>query len=290
MKTSETGCAEKLPLTFRCACGWMKYAPRAKSWVPRRIGRTIGREMSCAIRTRAGARLVVDPLNLDFYCQVQLHNGVWEADVLDACLRVTQPGDIFFDIGANAGIVTVDLARTFGENVAIHAFEPQPTLARTLASSIALNEFTRVHLHRVLLGDTPGEADLYVADHAIHSSLVPREAGATRLTCRMETIDRLVADGSLPAPTVIKLDVEGAEFRVLRGARQTFRAKPPVIVFEADDNMARFGYTHRDLFGLLREFADYTFHRISGAAWVPLNSLDEAALGDYIALPPSWRR
>jgi FkbM family methyltransferase len=290
MNTPETRYAESLPLAFRCACGWMKYAPRAKSWVPRRIGRTIGRGMTCAIRTRAGALLAVDPVNLDFFCQVQLHNGVWEEEVLDACLRVTQPGDTFFDVGANAGIVTVDVARTFGESVMIHAFEPQPTLARTLAISIGLNEFTRVHLHRVLLGDVPGQADLYVADHAIHSSLVSREAGATRLNCRIETIDRLVADGSLPPPTVIKIDVEGAELRVLRGARNTFRAKPPVIVFEADDNMARFGYTHRDLFELLREFADYSFHRINGPTWVQVNSLDDAALGDYVALPPSWRR
>jgi hypothetical protein len=54
--------------------------------------------------------------------------------------------------------------------------------------------------------------------------------------------------------------------------------------------MARFGYTHRDLFELLREFADYSFHRINGPTWVQVNSLDDAALGDYVALPPSWRR
>lgn len=289
MNAPESSYSEALPLAFRCACGWMKYAPRARSWVPRRIGRIVGRGMTCAIRTRAGALLAVDPVNLDFFCHVHLHDGVWEEGVLDACLRVTRPGDVFYDIGANAGIVAIDVARTFGGDVTVHAFEPQPTLVSSLRISIALNAFTRTQVHRLLLGDTSGEVDLYVADHGVHSSLVAREAGATRLTCRMETIDGLVAAGTLPLPSVIKMDVEGAELRVLQGAANTLRAKPPVIVLEADDNMTRFGYTHRELFGLLREFANYSFHRIDGAAWVPVSSPTDAALGDYVALPPGWR-
>jgi FkbM family methyltransferase len=289
MNGPEGAYSDALPLAFRCACGWMQYAPRARSWVPRRIGRTVGRGMTCAIRTRAGARLAVDPVNLDFFCHVHLHDGVWEEGVLDACLRVTRPGDVFYDIGANAGIVAVEVARTLGGDVTVHAFEPQPSLAHSLAISIALNGFRRAHVHRLLLGDASGEADLYVADHGVHSSLVAREASASRLSCRMETIDALVAAGTLPPPSAMKLDVEGAELRVLQGARNTLRAKLPVIVFEADDNMTRFGYTHRDLFDLLRECADYSFHRIDGAEWMPVNALGDAALGDYVALPPRWR-
>jgi FkbM family methyltransferase len=280
---------EKLPLAFRCACGWMKYAPRGKGWVPRRIGRSLGRGMTCAIRTRTGARLAVDPANLDFYCQVELQNGVWEKDVLDACLRVTRPGDVFYDIGANSGIVAVDVAWTFGEDVTIHAFEPQPTLVDSLTVSIALNRFTRVQVHRLVLGHTSGAADLYVADHGVHSSLISRESGAARLSCRMETIDGLVAAGTLPPPSVIKMDVEGAELRVLQGARNTVRAAPPVIVFEADDNMARFGYGHRELFGVLRECGDYSFHRIDGGVWVEVDPTGDAALGNYVALPAARR-
>ena len=281
--------SDTLPLTFRCAYWWAKYAPRAKGWLPRRIGRTFGRNMTCAVRTRAGAYLAVDPVNLDFYCLVKIRNGIWEEDVLDACLKVILPGDIFYDIGANSGILTVDVAQTFGHQVTVHAFEPQPTLARSLAISIALNDFQNVQLHQTLLGDRLCETDFLIADHGIHSSLIAREAGATALNCRMETLDTLVASGQLPPPNVIKIDVEGAELQVLRGARQTLRSALPAIIFEADENMPRFGYTHRELFQVLSELGDYTFYHINGSELNLVNDPAGAALGNYVALPPLRR-
>jgi FkbM family methyltransferase len=280
---------DTLPLTFLSAYWWAKYAPRAKGWLPRQLGRSFGRSMTCHVRTRAGARMAVDPVNLDFYCHLKIQNGVWEPDVLDACLKVILPGDIFYDIGANAGIMTLDVAQTFGNKITIHAFEPQPTLARSLAISIALNGFRNVRLYQTLLGDRQCETDLYIADHGIHTSLITREAGATPLTCRMETLDALVAKGQLPAPTVIKIDVEGAELQVLCGARETLRSAPPTIIFEADENMPRFGYTHRDLFKTLSELGDYSFYHINGSEMDPVNDPAKAALGNYVALPPSRR-
>ncbi len=77
---------------------------------------------------------------------------------------------------------------------------------------------------------------------------------------------------------------------MLQGARHTLRARTPVVIFEADDNMAGFGYTHRDLFALLREPAPYSFYRIGNGEWVPVNTEAENTPGDYVALPPGWRQ
>lgn len=281
--------ADAPPLTFLCAYWWAKYAPRAKGWLPRRIGRSFGRSMTSSVLTRAGARMAIDPVNLDFYCFVKLRNGVWEEDVLDACLRVLQPGDVFYDIGANGGILTLDVAQTFRDKVTVHAFEPQPTLAHSLAVSIALNGFQNVRLHQTLLGDKHCDTTLFIADHGIHTSIVARESGCTPLVCRMETLDSLFGSGQLPAPNVIKIDVEGAELQVLRGARQMLSSAPPTIIFEADENMPRFGYTHRDVFELLGELGEYAFYQINGDGICPVEDKAAAAFGNYVALPPSRR-
>jgi hypothetical protein len=52
---------------------------------------------------------------------------------------------------------------------------------------------------------------------------------------------------------------------------------------------ARFGYTHHELFGLLREFAEYSFHGIEGTKWVPVDIRADTPFGDYVALPAEWR-
>lgn len=79
----------------------------------------------------------------------------------------------------------------------------------------------------------------------------------------MARIDTLVKTRHIPAPSVIKIDVEGGELAAFRGASETIHRHQPHIVFESDENTSRFGYTRRDLFDFLTTLAPYRFFRIS---------------------------
>jgi hypothetical protein len=88
-------------------------------------------------------------------------------------------------------------------------------------------------------------------------------------------------------PDVIKIDVEGAELQVLQGAERLLKERPPYLVFEADDNMMRFGYSRKDLFSYLRKQADFTIFGIREDGLAPLHeSLEDPETRDFLAVPP----
>jgi FkbM family methyltransferase len=151
------------------------------------------------------------------------------------------------------------MAALHRDRVTVIAFEPQPALARAVARSAQLNGLTNVSVFEVLVGAREGEADLFLTSHSLHASMVPRERGARRLPRSVATIDGMVRSGRIPPPDVMKLDVEGAEVEVLSGAMETISARRPSLIFEANENMARFGHTVRDLVELVGSAAPYDF-------------------------------
>jgi FkbM family methyltransferase len=173
----------------------------------------------------------------------------------------------------------------------VRAFEPQPSLARAAAVSAKMNHFSGVHVYELLLGDKQSEVQFYVPAHGVHASLVARGRSVQVYSRDMTTIDELVADGSIPPPDVIKIDVEGAELLVFRGARRTIESAQPYIIFEADANMGRFGHSLSNLVECLRSDVPYRFMRIreDGALQAVndnyVTSYDP--VGNVIALPPN---
>jgi len=238
------------------------HAPRGKGCIPRWIGRVAGDRVRAEIRTASGGRLVVDPRSLEVFAFIDLNGGLWEGHDIAACKAVLGPGQVFYDVGANAGVFTVEIAAAFHDAVEVRAFEPQPSLARSIALSAARSGFRNVHVHPVILGSEAGEEDLFVPASTIHASIVARANRSQRLACAKTTIDAEVARGALPPPDVIKMDVEGAERSVVLGALETIARHEPCIVFESDINQDRFGYSRADLCAELRFCADYRFFAV----------------------------
>lgn len=255
--------------------------------MPNLIGRTLLKNALMTIPLRSGARLAVDTSQLDIYCRIDLDRGVWDGNILDVCLRALRPDDVFYDIGANVGVFSVECATKF-PGIIVHAFEPQPSLAKRIRHSAELNNIHNLSVHEILLSDKAGEGQLYIGRQSVHASMIPRER-QTRAVIPRELIplDTFVDRENLPPPALIKIDVEGAELGVFHGASRTIAAHKPVIVFEADQNMRRFGYDHATLFASLRDLADYLILRIGPDASLhrlPADGLMEE--GNYVAVPP----
>lgn len=152
--------------------------------------------------------------------------------------RVLRPGDAVIDVGANCGAMTLFAARLVGPAGCVHAFEPQPDLAALVAESAGLNGYTQVRVHAVALSDRAGTFDLHLpADNSGCGSLLaaPGPSGRSVPVAVVRGDDYLAGLG-LPPVRLVKLDVEGHEPEVLRGAAGYLAAQPPaVVVFEAND-------------------------------------------------------
>ncbi len=148
----------------------------------------------------------------------------WEPHVLNALAEKAVPGSTALDIGAHIGAITLPLARLVGSRGRVYAFEPQKRVFRELVYNLELNQVENVVPLRFAVGSE--SAIIEMEPDQLYDGQVHVGAGGDKAELR--TIDSF----SFSDVSVIKIDVEGYEGEVLRGARKTIEAFHPVIVLE----------------------------------------------------------
>jgi FkbM family methyltransferase len=162
-------------------------------------------------------------------------NGYWigqyELPIQMALKRELRAGDTFFDVGANAGFFTLVAANLVGPTGKCVSFDPLPANVESLHEQVELNGLTYCQVDARAVGDAVGEAIFYfdyAGDPQGHLGELRRES-ESHIKVNVTTLDQAVEQWG--APAFIKLDVEGAEDKVLEGARQTIeRVKPSWLI------------------------------------------------------------
>lgn len=253
------------PLAYKIADQLYRITPIGKHTIVRHIGKLFLQERKFTVGTRSGAKICVYTRDLDNFLMMK-HRG-WDDHVLKTCLMFLRKGSNFYDVGANAGYISISSSCTMSNSINIVAFEPQIDLARNIVASAKINKMENINVLQCVLSDTAGRIDLYLGKHTIHASLESTKTGRKKTRGSVEvtayTLDGLVKDNGLPPPDVIKLDVEGAELAVIKGARRTLSTNHPPIILECDDNAKKFGYDTRDLLSELSELGYERFYSIS---------------------------
>ncbi len=147
-------------------------------------------------------------------------------------------GDTAIDIGAHAGQYALIMAARCGRSGHVAAFEPDPHARLKLERNIALNPAVKPPVVEALaVSDSPGEAVLYSLGGNSQSSLARTGIGesvagrAETITVPLVTLDGYIADRGLAPPRWVKIDTEGAEIRILKGARRLL-AGPSAVLCE----------------------------------------------------------
>ncbi|MBC8430511.1 MAG: FkbM family methyltransferase [Desulfobacterales bacterium] len=189
-----------------------------------------------------------------------------ERHFLNAFLR---RGDIFVDVGANMGLFTLIAAHRVGENGRVYSFEPTFEICRRLIQNIKLNNLNNVCSRQLALSDVESEGLLFQSQDGYDAwnSFAKPIAGETYIkeTVQCKRWDDFARDNQLLGNvTMMKVDVEGWEARVLNGACEMLSKKDaPVLLVEFTEEAARSaGSSCKELYCLLEEFGYqmYTYH------------------------------
>jgi FkbM family methyltransferase len=140
-----------------------------------------------------------------------------------------------FDIGAHVGYFTLLAASVLEGRGAVHAFEPHPEICEQLRRSARRNTFGCLRINQVALADVDGEADLFIPTSAgwTNASLIQGFAPSTYpVQVPLARFDTYCAQQGVLNVDLVKIDVEGAELRVLRGMGSLLDAWRPDLVLE----------------------------------------------------------
>ena len=242
-------------------------------------------------------------LSLDDLVQREIFfTGAFEPDTVRFVSNYLRPGMRFLDIGANVGQFTLIGAALVGATGHVHAFEPSRLCYEYLSENIRLNNFSHVAAERLALSDRVGKADFYAEERENWgmSSLTAFEpadtnyAAAPPQVVSLTTLDAYVAAQEIERIDLIKMDAEGAELSILRGAHHTLSTcPPPRIVCELNFiTCRRSGYHPRDIIALLAGYG-YCAFPLNGSdsddqtPLCPLDALEDRGHVDAVFVRPS---
>lgn len=168
-----------------------------------------------------------------------IYVGGWvEPNELFAAQKILKPGMTVIDIGANEGHFSLFFASIVGPQGSVLAVEPSPRELMALRRNISLNLGASVTIEDRACSNHEGEAILLLADnpHCGTNTLgkfIYENTGLYKQeTVSLTTLDRLVDKHQFTCVHFIKIDVEGAEAKVLEGARRTLAVFRPVLLLE----------------------------------------------------------
>jgi len=165
---------------------------------------------------------------------------------------------VFYDCGANIGFYTVVASGWVGASGSVFAFEPASSTFARLLGNVGSNALSNVRAWQVALGDREGVATLYQPLGEHHGLNTLARGGTEIAECRLTSLDCFVVAERLPAPGIIKVDVEGSELALLRGSRAILESSPVVVVVELSRaTMRPFGYEPEDVVRYLRSVREY---------------------------------
>ena len=229
------------------------------------VGRTVdalyqslGPQGDAALIEAQGHKMYFDPGDLALPRMLVMY-GHYERHATDLFRKLVKPGNIVVDIGAHIGHYSLVAAEIVGKNGRVFSFEPSPDNHAFLIRNIAANGYDNVEAIPKAVSDRTGVTKFFLnLDDTGQHSLSRGEGHGHSLEIETITLDEFLADRDYLI-NVVKMDVEGAEMRVLQGMRETIARADDLTIFTefSPPMITRAGSSPS---GFLQQLTDYGFH------------------------------
>lgn len=237
-------------------------------------------------------------MNLDISEFLQAHlflYGSYELPSVRFIRRVIAPGDVVADVGAQIGYITLAMATFDVGKITVHAFEPEPLNIQRLRDNIALNPGVDVRIVEKAVSDANGAIRLYLSkDHnaGTHSTI----SGGTNVSEEFVeipavTLDHYVREQGISALRLIKIDVEGGEYEVIKGASETLTTLRPIVLMELSDALQETrGFSTVEFKKLMKQFGYSAFTIADDGGLIPSSDEQRHAMDNVVFLADSETR
>ncbi len=217
------------------------------------------------VEVEPGVSFLLDPR--DLVMVTILRTGSWQPEIWDSISSSLSEGGVFLDVGAHIGSFSLRAAIKVGKTGHVLAFEPNPETLRLLRDNVAASHAENVIVEPIACTDREQMLTLYAGPSfntgmsSLASENVPLEGPPRSYTVRGRMIDDVVRELKLTRVDAIKIDVEGAEAYVLRGAVNTLKQFHPKVVVEVvPSQLAAMNSTPDEVIAALKE-AGYNHSR-----------------------------
>ena len=155
--------------------------------------------------------------------------------------QMIEPNDVVFDCGAHHGLATMMFAKWVGDQGYVFAFEPVPNNIKIISKNVQNNELQNVELLNKAVGAEKGSVQM---DGTSNSRIFKSKYG---IKVDLIPLDLFMVSN----PTFLKIDVEGFEIEVLKGAEKILKNLPKIVMEVHTDMLSRYGYSPKDIFSLI---------------------------------------
>lgn len=217
-----------------------------------------------------------------------LSTGTYE-DEINKLIRISlKAGGNALDIGGNIGLQSIRMSQCVGQTGKVFAFEPLAYLQEKFKRNIQLNKAGNISLFPYALSDKEGEADFNINPNSWNQgtfSLNNSAGGSSVQHIIIKVADGIPEIQNLASLDLIKIDVEGFEYQVLRGLVNILKKHKPRIIFEYDANYwANNGQKISDCYSFLQSL-DYTVYQVTSVGCELLAGAADIEGGNLFCIP-----